>query len=151
MVASDSEAQAVLEEWGSALCEEVIPFNRELAIMIARSPHNQVSTWATTETIQENGICIQTISPAPNLDESAAYQAQEIAFAIADHIQLIGVMAVELFEVDGRLLINEIALRPHNSGHWTIEGSTTSQFEQHIRAVLDLPLGDTSLTNPWVS
>lgn len=149
LVTSDSEAQAVLEEWGSALCEEVIPFNRELAIMIARSPHNQVSTWATTETIQENGICVQTISPAPNLDEGAAYQAQEIAFAIADHIQLIGVMAVELFDVDGRLLINEIALRPHNSGHWTIEGSTTSQFEQHIRAVLDLPLGDTSLTNPW--
>lgn len=149
VVTDASQAHAVLAEWGSALCEEVIPFDRELAIMIARSPHNQVSTWATTETIQENGICIQTISPAPHLDERTAYQAQEIALAIADHLQLVGVMAVELFDVGSKLLINEIALRPHNSGHWTIEGANTSQFEQHLRAVLDLPLGDTSLTNPW--
>lgn len=149
LVADRAAAEQVLNEWGSALCEEVVEFDRELAIMVARSPHNQVSTWATTETIQSDGICIQTISPAPNLTDTTAFQAQEIALAIAEHIGLIGVMAVELFDVNGSLLINEIALRPHNSGHWTIEGATTSQFEQHIRAVLDLPLGDTSLTAQW--
>lgn len=149
LVASTSEAEMVLAQWGRALCEEVVTFDRELAIMVARSPHNQISTWATTETIQRDGICIETISPAPNLDESTALQAQQIALAIAEHIQLIGVMAVELFDVDGALIINEIALRPHNSGHWTIEGSVTSQFEQHIRAVLDLPLGSTALTAKW--
>ena len=149
LVNNQSEATAAIVEWGSALSEEVVHFDRELAIMIARSPHNQVSLWATTETVQKDGICVETISPAPNLSEETAFQAQEIALAIAEHIQLIGVMAVELFDVAGTLLINEIALRPHNSGHWTIEGAHTSQFEQHIRAVLDLPLGSTALTNPW--
>lgn len=149
LVTSIAQAQAALADWGRALCEEVIPFDRELAIMVARSPHNQISTWATTETVQKDGICIETISPAPNLEDRSAFRAQEIALAIAEHIQLIGVMAVELFDVGGELLINEIALRPHNSGHWTIEGSVTSQFEQHIRAVLDLPLGSTELTSKW--
>ncbi|MFZ9927321.1 MAG: 5-(carboxyamino)imidazole ribonucleotide synthase [Candidatus Nanopelagicaceae bacterium] len=143
------EAQEALEKWGSALAEELISFNRELSIMIARSPHDQVSTWVVTETVQRDGICTETISPAPNLSDATAFSAQQIAMSIAQHIGLIGVMAVELFDVGGTLLINEIALRPHNSGHWTIEGSTTSQFEQHIRAVLDLPLGSTSLTAPW--
>lgn len=149
LVSDAEQAKDVLTQWPRALCEEVVGFDRELSIMIARSPHNQVSTWATTETVQADGICIQTISPAPELAEQTAFQAQEIALAIAEHIQLIGVMAVELFDVGGNLLINEIALRPHNSGHWTIEGSKTSQFEQHIRAVLDLPLGDTSLNQRW--
>ena len=144
-----AEAQSALIAWGSALCEEKITFDRELAIMIARSPHNQVSLWAVTETVQNDGICVQTISPAPDLSEKTAFQAQQLALAIAEHIQLIGVMAVELFDVGGELLINEIALRPHNSGHWTIEGAVTSQFEQHIRAVLDLPLGSTELTHQW--
>lgn len=148
-ITSIVEAEAVLADWGQALCEEVIDFDRELAIMVARSPHNQVSTWATTETVQQDGICIETIAPAPNLDESTAFQAQQIALAIAEHIQLVGVMAVELFDVGGKLVINEVALRPHNSGHWTIEGSVTSQFEQHIRAVLDLPLGSTALNAEW--
>ena len=149
VVSTHAEAESVLAQWGRALCEELIVFGRELAIMVARSPHNQVSTWATTQTIQRDGICVETISPAPELDESTAIQAQQIALAIAEHIQLIGVMAVELFDVDGNLLINEIALRPHNSGHWTIEGSATSQFEQHIRAVLDLPLGSTTMSANW--
>ncbi|NDA79625.1 MAG: 5-(carboxyamino)imidazole ribonucleotide synthase [Actinobacteria bacterium] len=149
-LASDSDqAREALDQWSRALCEEVVAFSRELSIMIARSPHNQVSTWAVTETVQRDGICVQTISPAPNLEESLAFRAQEIALAIAEHIQLVGVMAVELFEVDGELLINEIALRPHNSGHWTIEGANTSQFEQHLRAVLDLPLGSTTLNARW--
>jgi len=149
LVSGISEAQAVLADWGRALCEEVIPFDRELAIMVARSPHNQISTWTPTETVQRDGICTETISPAPDLDERTALLAQQIALAIAEHIQLIGVMAVELFDVGGELFINEIALRPHNSGHWTIEGSVTSQFEQHIRAVLDLPLGSTALNAKW--
>lgn len=149
LVANPGEAVEVLTQWSRALCEELIHFSRELSIMIARSPHNQVSTWAVTETVQRNGICIETISPAPNLDDSIALRAQEIALSIAEHIQLVGVMAVELFEVNGQLLINEIALRPHNSGHWTIEGARTSQFEQHLRAVLDLPLGSTAMNAPW--
>jgi len=127
----------------------LIEFDRELSIMIARSPHNQVSTWVVTETVQSEGICTETISPAPALTDATAFAAQQIAMSIAEHIGLIGVMAVELFDIGGTLLINEIALRPHNSGHWTIEGSMTSQFEQHIRAVLDLPLGNTALTARW--
>lgn len=149
LITNQSEAELALASWGAALCEEVVDFDRELAIMIARSPHDQVSIWAVTETVQREGICTQTITPAPHISEATALRAQEIALAIAEHIQLIGVMAVELFDVGGELLINEIALRPHNSGHWTIEGAVTSQFEQHLRAVLDLPLGSTTLTNSW--
>ena len=144
-----NHADSVIREWGKALCEELIEFDRELSIMIARSPHDQVSTWAVTETVQKDGICTETITPAPELADATAFQAQRIALTIAEHIQLIGVMAVELFDVGGTLLVNEIALRPHNSGHWTIEGSITSQFEQHLRAVLDLPLGNTGLTAQW--
>lgn len=143
------QAQSLLQEWGKALCEELIEFDRELSIMIARSPHDQISTWAVTETLQNDGICTQTITPAPELSDATAFAAQRIALTIAEHIQLVGVMAVELFDVGGTLLVNEIALRPHNSGHWTIEGSGTSQFEQHLRAVLDLPLGNTRLIAPW--
>ena len=149
MVTNQVEAQNALTQWGSALAEELIAFDRELSIMIARSPHDQVATWVVTETIQREGICTETISPAPNLSDATAFSAQQIAMAIAQHIGLVGVMAVELFDVGGTLLINEIALRPHNSGHWSIEGATTSQFEQHIRAVLDLPLGSTALLAEW--
>lgn len=149
MVANEIEAQSALTQWGSALAEELIDFDRELSIMIARSPHDQVSTWVVTETVQHEGICTETISPAPGLSDATAFAAQQIAMAIAQHIGLVGVMAVELFDVGGTLLINEIALRPHNSGHWSIEGATTSQFEQHIRAVLDLPLGSTALLAEW--
>jgi 5-(carboxyamino)imidazole ribonucleotide synthase len=117
--------------------------------LIARSPHNQVATWAATETIQKDGICIETITPAPNLSEEVANLAQKIASDIANTIKLVGVMAVELFQVGEQLIVNEIALRPHNSGHWSIEGSATSQFEQHLRAVLDLPLGETKMTAKW--
>jgi 5-(carboxyamino)imidazole ribonucleotide synthase len=149
LVSTEAEANQAIADWGSALAEEFIEFDRELSIMIARSPHNQVSTWVVTETVQSDGICTETISPAPALTDATAFSAQQIAMSIAEQIGLIGVMAVELFDVGGTLLINEIALRPHNSGHWTIEGSKTSQFEQHIRAVLDLPLGNTALTANW--
>ena len=149
LVQDELSAKKVIAEWGKALYEEVVPFDRELSILIARSPHNQVATWAVTETIQRDGICIETITPAPNLSEEIANLAQQIASDIANTIKLVGVMAVELFQVGDKLLVNEIALRPHNSGHWSIEGSVTSQFEQHLRAVLDLPLGETKMTARW--
>ncbi|MEN9324337.1 MAG: hypothetical protein RL414_91 [Actinomycetota bacterium] len=131
------------------LLEEKLEFSSEIAVMVARSPHGQASTWAPTWTVQENGICTSTVTPVPDIDPALAAEASAIALHIAQGIALVGVMAVELFLVNGRLVVNELALRPHNSGHWSIEGSVTSQFEQHIRAVLDLPLGDTSLVAPW--
>jgi 5-(carboxyamino)imidazole ribonucleotide synthase len=99
--------------------------------------------------VQRDGICIETVSPVPEFNEIQSQTAQDLALKIAEEIGLVGVMAVEMFVKGDQLLINELALRPHNSGHWTIEGSITSQFEQHLRAILDLPLGDTSMTAKW--
>lgn len=127
------------------LLEEKLPFDYEIAVMVARSPHGQAATWAPTLTVQSDGICTQTITPIPNISPELASSATGIALSIAQGIDLVGVMAVELFVVNGELIINELALRPHNSGHWSIEGARTSQFEQHLRAVLNLPLGDTQL------
>ena len=132
------------------LLEEKLEFTCEVAVMVARSPHGQISTWPVTETIQSAGICVKTITPAPSLSDELHQRAQKLAMDIADLVGLVGVMAVEMFLVNGDLIINELAMRPHNSGHWTIEGATTSQFEQHLRAVLDLPLGDTSMRAPIV-
>ena len=131
------------------LLEEKLNFDYEIAIMVARSPHGQAATWAPTLTVQRDGICTQTVTPIPDLSEELAQQTVQIALRIAQGIDLVGVMAVEIFVVGDHLIINELALRPHNSGHWSIEGSVTSQFEQHLRAVLDLPLGDTSLVAPY--
>ncbi len=131
------------------LLEEKLDFTREVAIMVARSPHGQAATWSPTWTVQRDGICTTTVTPVPELSDELAIAASSIALTIAQGINLVGVMAVELFQVGDRFIINELALRPHNSGHWTIEGSKTSQFEQHLRAVLDLPLGDTSRTSDW--
>ena len=131
------------------LLEEKLNFDYEIAIMVARSPHGQAATWAPTLTVQRDGICTQTVTPIPDLSEELAQQTVQIALRIAQGIDLVGVMAVEIFIVGDHLIINELALRPHNSGHWSIEGSVTSQFEQHLRAVLDLPLGDTSLVAPY--
>jgi len=131
------------------LLEEKLEFTREIAIMVARSPHGQAATWSPTWTVQKDGICTTTVTPVPDLSDELAIAASSIALTIAQGINLVGVMAVELFQVGDHFIINELALRPHNSGHWTIEGSVTSQFEQHLRAVLDLPLGDTSRTSDW--
>ena len=131
------------------LLEEKLNFDYEIAIMVARSPHGQAATWSPTLTVQRNGICTQTVTPIPDFSKALASQTAQIALTIAQGIDLVGVMAVEIFVVGDRLIINELALRPHNSGHWTIEGAVTSQFEQHLRAVLDLPLGDTSLVAPY--
>ena len=127
------------------LIEELVEFDSEIAVMVARSPHGQASTWAPTQTIQENGICTRTVTPAA-VSSEVSEKASALALAIAERVGLIGVMAVEMFVKGNQLFINELAMRPHNSGHWTIEGSVTSQFEQHLRAILDLPLGDPSMT-----
>ncbi len=127
------------------LIEELVEFDSEIAVMVARSPHGQASTWAPTQTIQENGICTRTVTPAA-VSSALSEKASALALAIAERVGLVGVMAVEMFVKGDQLFINELAMRPQNSGHWTIEGSVTSQFEQHLRAILDLPLGDPSMT-----
>jgi 5-(carboxyamino)imidazole ribonucleotide synthase len=145
-VNSESELEAILLKNPKLLVEELIDFDFEISVMVARSAHGQAATWAPTQTIQKDGICTMTISPAPDLNEDLSQLAQQTALTIAAEIKLIGVMAVEMFVKGSEIFINELAMRPHNSGHWTIDGSVTSQFEQHLRAILDLPLGDTSMT-----
>ena len=145
-----SELQSLHESIGQTiLLEQMLNFDYEIAIMVARSPHGQASTWAPTLTVQRDGICTQTVTPVPNFSKQLAAKTAQIALQIAQGIDLVGVMAVEIFVVGDHLIINELALRPHNSGHWSIEGAVTSQFEQHLRAVLDLPLGDTALLAPY--
>lgn len=124
---------------------------RELSTLVARSPWGQVAAYPVVQTVQEGGICVQIIAPAPDLDEAVALAATRLAIQIAGALAVVGMLAVELFErADGTVVVNELAMRPHNSGHWTIEGARTSQFEQHLRAVLDYPLGHTSMTAPVV-
>ena len=145
---SQDELTEVLKTTPRLLIEELISFDSEIAVMIARSPHGQATSWAPTETVQEDGICTLTISPAQNISSELAEKAQKLALDIAQEVGIVGVMAVEMFVKGDHLYINELAMRPHNSGHWTIDGSRTSQFEQHLRAILDLPLGDPSMTVP---
>jgi len=134
---------------GRLLAEEKVNFVRELAQLSARRPSGEFQTWPLVQTVQANGVCSEVLSPAPGADQATLDKAAEIARGVAEGLGVTGVLAVELFETpNGRLLINELAMRPHNSGHFSIEGSTTSQFEQHLRAVLDLPLGSTSPTAP---
>src|SRR3712207_3043168 len=123
---------------------------RELSALVARSPFGQVAVWPVVETVQRDGINTEVLAPAPGLDEDTALAAQELAVRVAARVGVVGVMAVELFQTPGGVLVNELAMRPHNSGHWTIEGARTSQFEQHLRAVLDYPLGSTAMTAPVV-
>jgi len=148
-VNSETELAQLLQQIPKLLVEELINFDYEIAVMVARSPHGQATTWAPTQTIQKDGICVMTISPAPLLSAALSEKAQKLALDIAAKVGVVGVMAVEMFVQGENLFINELAMRPHNSGHWTIEGSHTSQFEQHVRAVLDLPLGDPSMTAPF--
>jgi 5-(carboxyamino)imidazole ribonucleotide synthase len=145
-ISNRTELEEVLKENPQVLIEELIDFDCEIAVMVARSAHGQATTWAPTQTVQSEGICTLTISPAPVISQVVAEEAQHLALSIANDISLIGVMAVELFVKGDELFINELAMRPHNSGHWTIDGSRTSQFEQHLRAILDLPLGDPTMT-----
>ncbi|QPZ39371.1 5-(carboxyamino)imidazole ribonucleotide synthase [Paramicrobacterium chengjingii] len=131
---------------GALLAEELVDFRRELAQLTARRPSGPLAVWPVVETVQKNGVCAEVFAPAPGSAGRIAEVAAQIAVDVAEGLGVTGVFAVELFETtDDRLLVNELAMRPHNSGHWTQDGSTTSQFEQHLRAVLDLPLGATGL------
>jgi 5-(carboxyamino)imidazole ribonucleotide synthase len=131
------------------LVEAKVSFTRELSALVARSPHGQAAAWPIVETVQVDGICREVIAPAAISDDHAL-AAQQVALDIAKALDVVGVMAVEMFDTPTGVVVNELAMRPHNSGHWTIDGSVTSQFEQHVRAVLDLPLGSTAMTAPAV-
>jgi len=131
------------------LVEEKVAMRRELSALVARSPFGQGAAWPVVETVQRNGICVEVIAPAQELSDELAEAAQGLGLRLAHELGVVGVLAVELFETaHGTLLVNELAMRPHNSGHWTMDGSVTSQFEQHLRAVLDYPLGSTAATAP---
>lgn len=135
---------------GALLAEELVDFRRELSQVLARRPSGELVLWPLVESIQRDGVCAEVIAPAPGSAGRLADVAADVATAIAERLDVTGVLAVELFETtDERILVNELAMRPHNSGHWTIDGATTSQFEQHLRAVLDLPLGATGCTAEW--
>ncbi|MFO7689596.1 MAG: 5-(carboxyamino)imidazole ribonucleotide synthase [Cryobacterium sp.] len=135
---------------GALLVEELVDFRRELAQVVARRPSGEMAAWPVVETVQRDGVCAEVFAPAPHASEKLSHVAADIARRVAEGIGATGVLAVELFETtDDRILINELAMRPHNSGHWSIDGSVTSQFEQHLRAVLDLPLGSTATRDPW--
>jgi 5-(carboxyamino)imidazole ribonucleotide synthase len=148
VVQDADQARALLEEHGTLLAEERVNLVRELSAQVARSPFGQVAVWPVVETVQIDGVCAQVLAPAPSLSPELAIAAQELGIRIADRLGVVGMLAVELFQTADGVLVNELAMRPHNSGHWTIEGSRTSQFEQHLRAVLDYPLGATSMTAP---
>ncbi|WP_026424567.1 5-(carboxyamino)imidazole ribonucleotide synthase [Actinokineospora inagensis] len=132
------------------LVEQRVAMRRELAALVARSPFGQGGCWPVVQTVQVDGICVEVIAPAPDLAPDLADRAQDLALRVADELGVVGVLAVELFETDDGIVVNELAMRPHNSGHWTIEGALTSQFEQHVRAVLDYPLGATDQVAPVV-
>ncbi|MFI2714469.1 5-(carboxyamino)imidazole ribonucleotide synthase [Micromonospora sp. NPDC018662] len=146
-----AELAATLLDGGTPLLvEERVALRRELAVQVARSPFGQVAAYPVVETVQRDGICVEVLAPAPDLPEERAVAAQQLAIDLATALGVVGLLAVELFDTPTGLVVNELAMRPHNSGHWTIEGARTSQFEQHLRAVLDYPMGDTSLTAPVV-
>jgi len=145
---SATEAAEVLAHGINLIAEEYVPFERELAVLAARSPHRQGAVYPVVQTVQRDGICREVIAPAPGLAPGRAAQAAELALRVAEELGVTGLLAVEMFETQAGLLVNELAMRPHNCGHWTIEGARTSQFEQHLRAVLDLPLGSPAMAAP---
>jgi 5-(carboxyamino)imidazole ribonucleotide synthase len=147
--ADDWFAESAAGTGEGLLAEELVDFRRELAQLVARRPSGEVRAWPMVETVQQGGVCAEVFAPAPTAG-ALPVAARALAERIATELGVTGVLAVELFETsDGKLLINELAMRPHNTGHWTIDGAVTSQFEQHLRAVLDLPLGDTTPIAPW--
>lgn len=128
--------------------EERVDIVRELAAVLARRPSGEIREWPVVETVQRDGICVEVLAPAPGLSPELTAAARAIARTVAEALGVVGVLAVELFETPTGLVVNELAMRPHNSAHWTIDGAVTSQFEQHLRAVLDWPLGDPSPRAP---
>ncbi|MFI6061927.1 5-(carboxyamino)imidazole ribonucleotide synthase [Streptomyces sp. NPDC051286] len=150
VVRSEADAADPFRAGVPVLAEEKVDFVRELAANIVRSPHGQAVAYPVVESIQVDGVCDTVIAPAPELSEQLAGEAQQLALRIAAELGVVGHLAVELFETrDGRILVNELAMRPHNSGHWTQDGAITSQFANHVRAVLDLPLGDPRPRATW--
>ncbi|MCB5911134.1 5-(carboxyamino)imidazole ribonucleotide synthase [Streptomyces sp. SF28] len=154
IVRSSKEAAEPFRAGVPVLAEEKVGFVRELAANVVRSPHGQAVAYPVVESVQVDGVCDTVIAPAPGLDGRLSAQAQELALRIAAELNVVGHLAVELFEVTGAdgepaVLVNELAMRPHNSGHWTQDGAVTSQFANHVRAVLDLPLGDPRPRAPW--
>jgi 5-(carboxyamino)imidazole ribonucleotide synthase len=142
-------AGTYLADGVGVLVEERVAMRRELSALVARSPFGQGAAWPVVQTVQRDGICVEVIAPAPGLTSELSSTASQLALRLAAELGVVGVLAVELFEtVDGGLMVNELAMRPHNSGHWTMDGARTSQFEQHLRAVLDYPLGDTGAIAP---
>lgn len=154
MISDPDDAAATVQEAHDAgltlLVEERVNLDLELAVLLARRPNGDIAIWEPVETVQRNGMCNELVVPV-NAESRVVAEAVAIARKIVEHVQPVGVLAIEFFVSNGKVLINELAPRPHNSGHWTIEGSKTSQFEQHLRAVLDLPLGDTSLNAPVIA
>ncbi len=141
-------AQHLVDKGTPLYAERKIPFDRELSAMVARNRSGQVLSWPVVESVQDDGICRVAISPAPQLDSDLAAYCRDLAVRIATELDVTGVLAVELFQTGEGVVVNELAMRPHNTGHWTQEGSVTSQFEQHLRAVLDWPLGSTEPVAP---
>ncbi|GGQ65290.1 5-(carboxyamino)imidazole ribonucleotide synthase [Couchioplanes azureus] len=150
MLADLAAAEELVATGVELIVEERVPLRREIAALVARSPFGQVAAYPVVETVQRDGICVEVLAPAPGLPEELAVEAQQLAIDLAHALGVVGLLAVELFETADGIVVNELAMRPHNSGHWTIEGARTSQFEQHLRAVLDYPMGETSLTAPAV-
>ena len=133
------------------VAEEYVDFDRELSALVVRSPSGQAAAYPISESVQRDGICTETLTPAPHLDEDQAIACQQLALRIAHELGVVGMLAVELMQRrDGTVVVNELAMRPHNTGHWTIDGALTSQFENHLRAVLDLPLGAPDVRAPAV-
>ncbi|MBV9022832.1 MAG: 5-(carboxyamino)imidazole ribonucleotide synthase [Streptomycetaceae bacterium] len=150
IVASVTEAAEPFRVGVPVLAEEKVDFVRELAANVVRSPHGQAVAYPVVESIQVDGVCDTVIAPAPGLVDEISAHAQQLALTIAKELGVVGHLAVELFETrDGRVLVNELAMRPHNSGHWSQDGAVTSQFANHLRAILDLPLGDPRPRQPW--
>jgi 5-(carboxyamino)imidazole ribonucleotide synthase len=150
LVGSQAQAAEALTAGGPLLAERRVDFVRELSALVARSPSGQVAVYPVAESRQVEGICTEVVVPAPQLAAQTHLAAQEIAMRVAAELDVVGILAVELFETaDGTVLVNELAMRPHNTGHWSIDGAITSQFENHLRAVLDLPLGAPQARAPW--
>lgn len=147
--AARAAVRRYLDDGAAVMVEERVAMRRELSALVARSPFGQGAAWPVVHTVQQDGICVEVIAPAPNLDPALGAAAERLGLGLAADLGVVGVLAVELFEtVDGGLLVNELAMRPHNSGHWSMDGAYTSQFEQHLRAVLDYPLGATGPLAP---
>jgi 5-(carboxyamino)imidazole ribonucleotide synthase len=154
VVRTEADAEAAFTAAEAAgvqvLAEELVEFRRELSALVARSASGQAAAYPVVQTTQRDGICHEVVAPAPDLDPELAAQAQQLALRVAGELDVVGILAVELFETtDGRILVNELAMRPHNTGHWSQDGAVTSQFENHLRAVMDLPLGSPEPRAPW--